>query len=596
MTAEKEKPSNVLKAFIKLLPIVYNASPKLFILSRIVGILHGLSWGVITYGQQQFFDSATSFAKHEIEFQSVIYSLLVMVLINIINQLLNGFGNFLPIVLVNKTQGVLTNQIHEKMKRLDPIVFEEPSILDDINKAENGKSNAIQLVMTVFIVLCFYLPYFFFMAWYLFTLKPNLVISIIFVFVPTFLTQLVRTNVFTKLEDGSAPLRRESDYYENCIVGREFFKETRLLGGFFFFQKLFKESVSLLNEISLKANIKTNLLELGMKFLTVCGYVGILIMLFDAFMKGDISVGQFAAVFSSVALLFSIMEEVMSRHFGSIAQNLGTIRNYINFLNIEERSGDKDINQLNEIELSNVSFSYPNADIKSINSLSLKIRKGETIAVVGENGSGKSTLVKLLLGLYLPSEGEVKYDGVRTSEANYESLYANSSAVFQKYQRYQMSLIDNITISSTGKKQDMAEIDAICVMAGVRADNPSFPNGYDTMLSREFDGVDLSGGQWQRIAIERGMFRNHELIVLDEPTAAIDPYEETRLLNLFAEMSKDTTTIIVTHRLGATKLADRILVMKKGELVEFGTHSELLNLNGEYKRMYECQQQWYVEA
>lgn len=591
----KKESMRVLKAFIRLLPIVYKTSPKLFVLSRIIGVLHGLSWGVVILGQQRFFDSATLYAESKAPLNSVIIALLVLVAINVFNQLLNGIGNFLPGVLINKTEGVLSMLIHNKMAQLSPVDFEDPKKLDDINKAEQGKSNAISLVMTIFIILCFYIPYFIFMAWYLFTLKPILVISIIFVFVPTLFTQLVRSNVFSKLEDKSAPIRRKCDYYERCIVGREFFKETRLLGGFYYFKDLFLDSLLYLNKINFKASVKTNLIELAMKCITVCGYFGILFMLFDALMKGEITVGAFAAVFNSVGLLFSIMEEVVCGHFGTIAQNLGTIQNYINFLDLKERSGEDITINKPDIILNNVQFAYPNAKRNSINNISANIKNGETIAIVGENGSGKSTLVKLISGIYFPSKGDVLYNDTKTSEISSNHLYKKTSGVFQKYQKYQISFIDNITISKTEKRVNEKEVDEICEMSGITPNDKSFIDGYDTMLSREFDGVDLSGGQWQRIAIARGLYRDHEIIILDEPTAAIDPYEETKLFNLFAEISKDKTAFIITHRLASVKLADRIIVMKDGEIVEVGTHLELISVNGEYKRMYDCQQQWYQE-
>lgn len=595
MNKNGRESMRVLKAFVRLLPIVFKASPKLFVISRIVGVLHGLSWGVITLGQQRFFDSATLYAQNKTALKNVIISLLVLVAINVFNQLLNGFGNFLPGVVVNKTEGVLSSLIHKKMSRLSPIDFENPSKLDDINKAEQGKSNAISLVMTIFIVLCFYIPYFIFMAWYLFSLKPILVVSIVFVFVPTLFTQLIRTNVFEKLEDKSAPIRRECDYYEKCIVDREFYKETRLLGGFYFFKRKFLDSLLYLNNLNFKANVKTNLIELTMKIITVCGYFGILFMLFDTLMKGEITVGAFAAVFNSVGLLFSIMEEVVCRHFGNIAQNLGTIQNYINFIDLDERTGANiEINNPN-ITLNNVQFSYPNANRRAISNVSINIKKGETIAIVGENGSGKSTLVKLISGLYFPNKGDVLYNNVKSNEISSSQLYKNISGVFQKFQKYQFSFIDNITISETDKKINVTEIDEICEMSGITKNDKSFSNGYNTMLSREFNGVDLSGGQWQRIAIARGLYRNHDIIVLDEPTAAIDPYEETKLLNLFAEISKEKTAFIVTHRLASAKLADRIIVMKDGEIEEVGTHRELMLSDGEYKRMYDCQKQWYQE-
>ena len=157
-----------------------------------------------------------------------------------------------------------------------------------------------------------------------------------------------------------------------------------------------------------------------------------------------------------------------------------------------------------------------------------------------------------------------------------------------------MSLRENIGISDVTETKNDTELDKICIQAGIdKADN-SFDNGYETMLSREFDGVDLSGGQWQRVAIARSFFRTHQFIVLDEPTAAIDPIEETKIYNRFAEISRDKTAVIVTHRLGSVKLADRIFVMKQGRLAEQGTHADLIAVNGEYARLYKSQEQWYT--
>ena len=138
------------------------------------------------------------------------------------------------------------------------------------------------------------------------------------------------------------------------------------------------------------------------------------------------------------------------------------------------------------------------------------------------------------------------------------------------------------------------ELDKVCAQAGIDKSDGSLNNGYETMLSREFDGVDLSGGQWQRVAIARSFFRSHQFIVLDEPTAAIDPIEETRVYNHFTEISKGKTALIVTHRLGSVKLADRILVMKNGRLIEQGSHAELMAAEDEYARLYKSQEQWYI--
>lgn len=593
---EKKNKINIVKLFLKLGASVFKADPIMVTVEAFLGIAHGVFWGVEVVAQQKFFDKATELTRGEIAIQGVLLSLSLLALANITCQVLNGVANYIPNVLYEKINGRLSIGIHEKIGRLAPIDFEDTKKLDDINKAENGKNSAFWFVFLILTIFTFYIPYFLFMGFYLFSLKPILALSIVLIFIPTAATQLVRTKVFAKLEDKSAPVRREYEYYESCMVSREYYKETRLLGGFYFFKNLYLDSLKLLNKLRFKATMKTNLIELGMRVVTVAGYFLILYMLFDALMNGEISVGAFAAVFNSIGMLYSIMDEVICRHIGSIAQSLGTIENYVNLLDMEERDGeDVDLPEDFDIILDNVSFSYPGSETTAVKNASFTLNKGETLAVVGENGSGKSTIIRLITGLYAPTEGVVSYGTLNTSSLSMKTLFSRTSAVFQKYQKYQMKLSENIGISDSNNPIKEDVLDGVCINSGLDKKDKSFTDGYETMLSREFDGVDLSGGQWQRIAIARGFYRDHDLIILDEPTAAIDPYEETRIYNEFARISKDKTAIIVTHRLGSVKLADRIVVMKEGEIAQIGTHEELIGVEGEYARLYKSQEQWYLE-
>lgn len=222
--------------------------------------------------------------------------------------------------------------------------------------------------------------------------------------------------------------------------------------------------------------------------------------------------------------------------------------------------------------------------------ISLTIAKGETIAIVGENGSGKSTLTKVLLGLYLPTEGSVRYDQKSTADISFSTIFNHHSAVFQSYLKVGLSLEENIKLSDW---YSSAHIESVVTEAGLNLNKETFPQGKDTVLFREFDGVDLSGGQWQRVAIARGLYRSHHFIVLDEPTAAIDPLEEQRVFEQFIRISKGKTAIIVTHRLGSARIADRILVMEHGKIVQDGTHAELISKEGKYSQMFHAQANWY---
>jgi ATP-binding cassette subfamily B protein len=329
-----------------------------------------------------------------------------------------------------------------------------------------------------------------------------------------------------------------------------------------------------------------------MNIFTLLGHGGIIYMLFNALLKGEISVGAFAAVYGAIGMLFYIMDEIIRQHIGSLASSLGKAHNFIRFMELPERGGQAHERRREAgITAEGVSFRYPNAQEDSVSGINLQIKFGETIAIVGENGAGKTTLARLLTGIYKPTEGKVILYGMDTSDTDAQHLFGNMSGVFQKYQRYQMTLRDNIRISDFS---GAADIEPSLLQAGVTLDSGSFPNGAETMLSREFEGVDLSGGEWQRVAIARGLYHIHDTILLDEPTAAIDPLEESRIYQQFIRMSKDKTSIIITHRLGSTQIADRVLVMDKGRIVGDGTHESLMADCELYRNMYNSQAEWYT--
>ncbi|MDD6274745.1 MAG: ABC transporter ATP-binding protein [Clostridiaceae bacterium] len=596
MKKEKNKDVTISALLRHIVPKAIGISPVYFVFMTAVAIAHGLFWGIDILIRQEFFDAAAGLPSGQTMLRGVLLAFAALALCAVLTQFLNGLSNYMFEVYSERIVQKLRFDINARIQKLSPELFENTETLDDINKAEKGAGAALQLFFVIYILLTFYLPYFIFVGWYLFSLKPLFLLSIVIVFIPTALTQLIRAKVFAKLEDDSAPKRREFEYYEKAIADREYFKETRLLGAFGYFKEKFVETYRLCLKLRMRAEIRSTVFELSMNILTILGYFAILYLLFSALMAGEISVGAFAAVFANIGMLYEIMSEVVNRHIGSLAQNFGATVNYVRFHHMPERSGEvKTAPDWGDITFRDVSYSYPHAERPAISHVSFTLHRGETLAVVGENGSGKSTLIRLLSGLYLPSEGEVLVNGVSTQRIDPPALFGRTSAVFQKYQRYQMTLRENLTISDPGKQTDNAQLDEICQMAGCNPADSSFTDGYDTMLSREFDGVDLSGGQWQRIAIARGFYRDHDLIILDEPTAAIDPYEEMRVYNRFAELSRDKSAIIVTHRIGSVRLADRILVMQDGQGVQLGTHEELMREEGEYRRLWESQEQWYRE-
>ena len=560
----------------------------------LLGIPHGLLHSVATLVfSQRLFDTIADVITKGEPFSKAYLIIIAAGSVFIIREILEGVYNFLfTVLLYHKPCGELIQMIHAKMARIDPVCFEDTKLHDTIEKTETGMYAVIGVVSYIIVLVAIYVPYFIFMGFYLNNLQPYLIWIIVLAFVPSLFSQVVKTGVIAKFEDKAAPIRREYDYYGRIITDKIYFKETRKLGAYKFFISRLFSSMKKLGKAEWNRSKKINLIELSTNIVTALGYAGALYMLVNALISGDITAGAFAAVLASIGKLYEWMRDLIKEGIGDFAMDVGRARNLIKFMELPECGGvDATPDYDKGIIAENVSFAYPNSEHKSIDDVSLKIKSGETIAVVGANGAGKTTLVRLLMGLYTPTSGTVTLNGMNTSAVNSKSLFNGISGVFQHFQRYQMTLNENVKISDFINN---AETDLVLSESGVDFENgDTFPNGKDTMLSREFDGVDLSGGQWQRVAIARGLYRRHNVIVLDEPTAAIDPIEESRIYRKFVEISKGKTAIIVTHRLGSTKIADHVIVMDKGKIINIGSHDELLQKCNLYAEMFNAQAVWY---
>ena len=589
MNGEKKKYTFT-RVMLRVIPISFKTTPVLSIVVILMGILHALTWAVGIIATQNLFDAVSNAAAGYIGIGECIMSLLILTAVTFGQQVMNGVHNFVGVgIAIPKSLRGVKTMLHRKLQRIDPSRFEETSFLDDLNKAREGIAVIPLFSQLIFLIVCFYGVYFGSIGIYLYRLKPILVITLVVAFIPALLAQIVRGKVFTKLEEQNAPLRREYEYYQKTICDREYFKETRLLGAFDFFHKLFSDTMLLLTHKTWQAERKTALLQLLLNITSFAGMAISAYMLFTATMSGEITVGAFAAVFAALGNIFSIMQEIINMHIGSMNRDIGKITNFVRMLDIPEWTGTEKAPDFSKgIVAQNISFTYPGRDEPAVRDVSLTIAEGETIAIVGENGAGKSTLVRLLTGIYHPSDGKVTVGGLDTARFAPKSVYKGISGVFQKYQRYKMTLKDNVAISdmeSTGTERlDTALHDA---------DFNSESAGPDTMLSPEFDGIDLSGGQWQRLAIARGLYRQNGFIVLDEPTSAIDPIEETKIYTQFQHLASGKCAVVVTHRLGSAKLAHRIVVMDGGRIIDTGTHNELVARPGKYADMWIAQAKWY---
>lgn len=244
----------------------------------------------------------------------------------------------------------------------------------------------------------------------------------------------------------------------------------------------------------------------------------------------------------------------------------------------------------NGIRVEGLCFTYPGNPTPTLRDVNMFIPEGETTALVGRNGAGKTTLVKLLLGLYRPTGGRILFDDVDLLDITPDSLHAQTTAAFQDFTRFALTLRENVGFGSLHELQDDAAIRNALFRVGLGDLPDRLPRGLDTMLSKAYDGgTELSGGQWQRVAMARALLRDAQVIALDEPTAALDPVSEVAMFRQFRQLAVGRTTILISHRLGIARLADHIAVLGAGRLLEYGSHAELMARNGEYATMFALQ-------
>jgi ATP-binding cassette subfamily B protein len=392
---------------------------------------------------------------------------------------------------------------------------------------------------------------------------------------------------------------RRAEYLQSVLTGREHVEERSLFAYSNVLNKRYHEKYSAAYQINMKTQRSRFIRMKSASLITVLISIliaGVLIAPLDA---GTITIGMFIGFVTATFGLAQLMSWELTHITSELANNREYLRDLSAFSKFTETAGAKDlptvaVTEPKCIEFRDVSFAYPDTDRQILNHFSLKLHAKKHYAFVGVNGAGKTTLTKLLTCLYDNYTGEICIDGKNLRNFTQSQLKGIFSIVYQDFAKYQISLSDSIGL---GNANGVTESEIIDCARTLGLDNVagSLPDGYRTPIGRiKSDGVDLSGGEWQKIAIARSLVSHAPVTILDEPTAALDPVAESEVYELFGKISKGKSTIFITHRLGAARLADEIFVIADGHVAEWGSHQELIAKAGIYAEMFESQRGWYI--
>jgi ATP-binding cassette, subfamily B, bacterial len=497
-------------------------------------------------------------------------------------------------LLANRYTQHVSVRVMEQAARLDLTTYEDPVFYDRLERARVQATDRLamiqqmgRLIQQVITTLVFSAA----LAW----ASPWLVLLLSIGVLPSFLGETHYAFLGYAKNFRQTPAKRQMDYLRQVAGSREGAKEVKLFGLNKFFTARFQ---ALANRIYLEdvALSRSKLIIGGLLgIIGTLGYYGAYVYVIWRTLRGAYDIGQFTFLTAAIQQASSNLQQVFSTASG-IADQALFLTDLIAFFDMQPtvQSNPSGLPTPDPIqrgfEFRNVSFAYPGTDRTVLKNFNLTLSPGERIALIGENGQGKTTVVKLITRLYDPTEGQILLDGIDLREYSLEDLHRNIGVIFQDFMRFEMTARENIAVGRIDRPHQQNDIEIAAHKSLADTVVSKLAGGYDQMLGRRFEGgVELSGGEWQKMALARAYLRDAQLLILDEPTAALDARSELEVFERFAELTEGKMALLISHRFSTVRMADRIVVLSGGRLIEEGNHQELMAKNGLYASMFEMQ-------
>lgn len=597
-----EKTRSVFEVIAFCVKLIFSSSKKYFFLHILVDIFEVvLPFASIFLTSKLIDELSKHFFTDEADISSVMKTLIILIVslqvFMFVSKAVSSFRNYIE-ASYNELLGAYTKrQIMDKSAELDIKNFDMPEFFDTLNDVNMNSSLIIMTAFQVFTffrcIVQFIIAFTNVVAWN-FYLPLLITIAVI----PSVLINNKQMSAMYSFQQDNMKYDRKMYYLTALSVSRECAQDVRMfkLGSYFKhkFDDIWNELFNKKRKLSFKYTMQLVFIDiLPILIMTI-----FLIKLAYSVIKGNSTVGDYNMYENLLSQVMTAIYMLVSS-IGMLYDGKIRVTNYKKFLELEPdtvKSGDLEFNEQEfTIEFRDVCFRYDGQDENVLNNVNFTISSRDKTALVGTNGSGKTTIIKLLFRLYDPTSGEILINGRNINEYDVDSIRKCFSPMFQNYFNYAFTVKDNIVISDLENENDENKIQKAAKDSGVWEFAKDFDDQLDTFLTRQYeDGEELSGGQWQKVALSRTFFRDAPMYILDEPSSALDAESEDKLFRQFEKLYKEKGAILVSHRLSNVKNCDNIIVIDNGEKIEEGTHSKLIELDGKYAHMFNLQAEKYM--
>lgn len=590
-----EEKAPVMKNIIYALKILTKAD-KSIILSQVIA---QCAYSVFTLFIQGvlFLKVLLNIIEGNCTFEYFVKILLIFFAIGMINEIISVTCDYILNVSLKKVFKGLNNLIFEKAASVDISCYEDPSFYDSYKRATEILTGGYFMAFGFdFAYIIASLISFFLVVGVVVSINPVYLLflaPVLFVFI----FEIIKSKIFYKRDLEMTTNNRIKAYTQRTVFLKDFSKDMRTSNIFSVifnrFNHAVKGNIEIIRKYGFKMFVYSMISSVFGEFIPIVGTYAF--ASYQFLNDSSLSISGFSVVLSSINSVREATTTIADcfSEMSSMALYFQNLRDFFEYES-SVKSGDKKAEAFETLEFKNVSFKYPSSDKYSLNHVNLKIKKGETVAIVGVNGAGKTTFVKLLLRFYDVTDGEILYNGINIKEYDLDSLRNRFATVFQDYKTFALSVYENVLCRKCSE-QDKALARKALEQSGVWDKVATLPQGADTVLTREFDdeGAGLSGGEAQKTAVARMFAKDYDIAILDEPSSALDPIAEYNMYENLISATKDKTVIYISHRLSSAVLSDNIFVLGGGAVIESGSHDHLMNAGGEYCTMFNLQASSY---